>query len=404
MTDELVSRWRLIVFFTGNVCVAAGLFVHAFSFNFYLRELGFTASMMGHQVAAMTMGGLAGLLPAGVAIDRLGTRAALLGGVVVTTIGLAVAAVVRQPVAILAAGVVIGVGGATCRVSWGPAIMRLSTESNRSRLFTWNVAILIGSGAVWTALAGALPAQTNAAAAVWRLSGTQLVLLGGAAISALALPCYAALHLPSLGARTARRLTLIPRIPREVRTIVPLIAAWMLATALILPFFNVFFADRFAMPVSWIGALFASAHVGTAIVLIGAAELARRWGSQRMLAVWIVVYAPCLWGLAASTVLSVSVGLYVLQGLIAPVTNPLIDQLVLERVTPERHGVVAAWRNAAAEASGAVGASVGGWVLDATSFSALFGIAGVVAALAGAGLLVALRSRATHVTPSESPA
>src|SRR5438876_3159538 len=94
MRAESVSRWRLIVFFMGNVCVAAGLFVHAFSFNFYLRELGFTATMMGHQVAAMTIGGLTALLPAGVVIDRLGTRVALLGGVVVATIGLAVATIV----------------------------------------------------------------------------------------------------------------------------------------------------------------------------------------------------------------------------------------------------------------------------------------------------------------------
>jgi predicted MFS family arabinose efflux permease len=78
--------------------------------------------------------------------------------------------------------------------------------------------------------------------------------------------------------------------------------------------------------------------------------------------------------------------------LVAPATNPLIDQLVLERVDRGRHGAVAAWRNAAAEASGALGASLGGYVLTATSFSVLFATAGVLGAVSGFVLCAILRA------------
>jgi predicted MFS family arabinose efflux permease len=81
------------------------------------------------------------------------------------------------------------------------------------------------------------------------------------------------------------------------------------------------------------------------------------------------------------------------QGLIAPATNPLIDQLLLERAPRDRHGLVAGWRNAATEGSGALGASAGGRVLDAGSFSTLFVIAGAVAAASSAVLTLALRER-----------
>src|SRR5579872_2356959 len=117
---------RLLV---GNVCLASGLIVHAFSFNFYLRGLGYTATVMGHQVTAMTVGGLIALLPAGAVIDRHGTRPALLGGVTLTVIGLVVSALVQHPWSIELAAVVLGLGGATCRVSWGPAIMRVAEGS-----------------------------------------------------------------------------------------------------------------------------------------------------------------------------------------------------------------------------------------------------------------------------------
>ena len=47
--------WPLVVFFTGNVCFVAGIIVHTFSFIFYLRELGYSAAVMGRQVTAMTL-------------------------------------------------------------------------------------------------------------------------------------------------------------------------------------------------------------------------------------------------------------------------------------------------------------------------------------------------------------
>jgi MFS family permease len=393
------AEWRsLALFFTGNVCLAAGLFVHAFLFNFYLRELGLPASVMGHQAAAITLGGLAALLPAGLVIDRLGSRPALLGGVAITTAGLALTALARTPAAIYPAAVLIGLGGATCRVAWGPALMRLTNETTRARAFTWNVALLVGTGGGWMLLAGMLPTWSSRLATTAGLSGTQLTLLAGAAVTAAAVICYSPLRVPRTASAT--RAAIPFGLPREVRVLVPLVAAWMLAAALVLPFFNVFFHDRFAMPVAQIGALFGGAHIVHAVMLVGAAELARYWGPRRALVVWMLAMAPALVWLGATDVLGVAIGLYVLQGLIAPATNPLIDQLLLERTPRDRHGVVAGWRNAATEGSGALGAGAGGRLLEGTSFSILFLIAGTVAAVSGALLSVALRERAEpRITP-----
>src|SRR4051812_11785047 len=99
-TTRSAGGTTLALFYLGNVCFAAGLIVHAFSFNFYLRELGYSPVVMGHQVTAMTLGGLAALMPIGYVIDRFGTRAALLAGVVVTTLGLAATALAHERLAI----------------------------------------------------------------------------------------------------------------------------------------------------------------------------------------------------------------------------------------------------------------------------------------------------------------
>jgi predicted MFS family arabinose efflux permease len=182
------------------------------------------------------------------------------------------------------------------------------------------------------------------------------------------------------------------------------VALWMVAAALVLPFFNVFFTDRFGIPVARVGALFALTQLAHAVMLVGAAELSRRWGPRRALVAWMLAMAPALWWLASTDVLGVAVALYVVQGLIAPATNPLIDQLLLERVPRSRHGVVAGWRNAATEGAGAVGASAGGRLLDASSFSTLFLVAGAVAAASSAMLSVALRQRTGSSVASDAKA
>lgn len=392
-SDE--TDWRsLALLFSGNVLFAAGLFVHAFLFNFYLRELQLSPSVMGHQVAAMTLGGLCALLPAGVIIDRVGTRAALLGGVVAASAGLALTALARDPAVIYAAAFGIGLGGATCRVAWGPAIMRVTSPSSRSRAFTWNAALLIATGSAWTYLSGALPSWGTRFAEGTGLTSTQLVLLAGAIATMASALCYGWLQLPAVAAaaRTKSDTTrLLP--PWETRVLVPLIAFWMVAAALVLPFFNIYFVDRFAMPVSRVGAMFAVAHLVTAIALVGAAELARRWGPRPMLLVWMAAFAPTLIWLSQAETLGLAVVLYFVQGLIPPATNPLIDQLLLERAPRERHGIVAGWRNVAAEGAGAVGASGGGRLLDGNSFSVLFMVAGAVAAVSAAFLAGAIRAR-----------
>ena len=400
--SNVPNRRSVALFLSGNVCLAAGLFVHAFLFNFYLRELGLPASVMGYQVAAITCGGLIALFPTGLLIDRRGWRPALLAGVAVTVAGLALTAVARQPAMMYPAALLIGIGGAACRTTWGPALMRLTSNEDRARAFTWNVALLVGTGGAWTLLAGVLPTWSDRLGGLAGLSGTQVTLLAGATVSAAAAACY--LALPTTRAATLKpdRPSLAP--PREVRALLPLIALWMLAAALVLPFFNVYFLDRFQLPVSRIAGLFAAAQLAHAVLLLGAAELARRWGPRRALTAWMLALAPALWWLAATGSLGAAIGLYLVQGLIAPATNPLIDQLLLERAPHEQHGVVAGWRNATVEGAGAIGASAGGRLLEASTFSTLFVLSGAVAAVSSALLAFALRGRATPAIARDAEA
>lgn len=388
----------LALLIAANVLFGTGLFFHAFLYNFYLDALGLSERVMGNAAGALTLGGLIALLPAGLLTDRLGARVSLVLAAGVVSAGLAAGALVESPLLVYAAAVVAGAGGGAWRVTVAPALMRLTDPTTRPRAFGWNVGLLVASGGLGMALAGAVPGLLADAFALEELAAIRVTLLVGAVGSALSLPLFGVVPRPPV----ARPATPPPRpagsqsggplgVERGMIVLILLVGVWMLGAALAAPFLNIFFARRFDITVARIGAIFAAAHLlwGASVFLSGGA--AARVGVLRFFAVAVATFVPAMVGLGWSAGMPVAFTLFLVQGLIGPLTNPLIDQLLLERVPNDRHGRVSGWRNAAADLSALAGASAGGMLLAATGFRALLTGAGAVGLLGGLGLVYALR-------------
>jgi len=374
-----------------NILFAAGLYSHGFLYNFYLLELGLRERVLGNAAAALTLGGLIALIPAGFFVDRYGARNAYMAAGVLLAAGLALGALARVPLTIYAAAIIAGAGTAAWRVAMGPMLMQLTTDATRARAFSWNVGLLVGSGALWTALAGAAPGWISAVTSTSTLRATQGALLLGAAGSLVAIVLLWSLRAEGAG-ETAREM--LPgsnqwtrhQVPMRMAVLIAVIALWMTAGGLVIPFLNLFFHREHGVPVDRVGALFATAQLVGAAVIFLSGEASSRWGPVRPLLVWSLAFGPLLWALGAADALWLASVLFVVQSVIAPATNALIDQALMERAPIDRRGVVSGWRNAATEASGFVGASAGGRILEQGSFSLLLGLAGAVA-LAGAILV-----------------
>jgi hypothetical protein len=401
---EAPGGWRIAAYFAANVLFAAGLFAHAFLYNFYLEGAGHAEGVMGVAAAALTAGGLAALVPAGLITDRLGPSTAFLIAAATCAAGLAAGAVVEGRLPVYAAAAVAGSGTAAWRVSMGPMLLRIAPPALRSRVFSWNVALLVGSGAAWTAAAGAVPGWAAAATGLPAAAAIRVALLGGAALTAASVLPFAAV---AARGRVGAARTAAPRLPSlaELRIPRPLVAGvlavalWMTAGGLVIPFFNLWFNRVHELPVARIGALFAGAQALTAVALFASGEAAGRLGAVRVLTAWSLLFAPVLWLLPLADALPLALALYFVQGIIPPATNPLIDQVLLERAPPDRQGAVSSWRNAATETSGLVGASVGGRLLQAGSFATLFVLAGAVAAAGAAALVAWLRAQRAEPPP-----
>ena len=109
---------------------------------------------------------------------------------------------------------------------------------------------------------------------------------------------------------------------------------------------------------------------------------------------WLALFAPAMWGLALAPSVGLAAACYLAQSLVSPAANPLLDQILLEAVPPERRGIVSSWRQAMASAGQVLAQSLGGTLLAAGSFGLLFASAGTLGLAAGAGVaFVAWRVR-----------
>jgi DHA1 family multidrug resistance protein-like MFS transporter len=405
--DALPSRYgnhfrAIAPLLAANVLFACGLFVHGFLFNFYLKELGTSATVMGNQAAALTIGGMLALVPTGVFVDRVGARFALVTAAALTGIALVAGAMASSPLPIYAAAVAAGAGTSCWRVATAPVLMQVTDRDVRSRAMSWNVALLVATGGLWTALAGALPRWTQQTMQLSSLGGLRLSLVVGAVVTAASAVLFlraapVTSRVDSTADRAKRvttdRLHMLRGVPRWNLIVIPLIALWMTGPALVTPFFNIFFQERWTLPVERVGLIIAAGQWIAALGVAVSGEFAQRVGAGRILAVWLLLAGPLLAILGRAELLSASVPLFLVFGVIAPAAFPLVDQVLLERVRPERYGVVSALRNLATEGSGAIGASVGGRLIVAGSFMLLFSVAGAVSLAAAIALLIALSRR-----------
>ncbi|MGH6691412.1 MAG: MFS transporter, partial [Gammaproteobacteria bacterium] len=368
-----------------------------------LQELALGAAVMGVAAASLTAGGLTALVPAGILVDRVGARAAFFIAVVLACAGLATGAIVANRAAIYAAAFVAGAGTAVWRVSTGPILMRLTAGATRSRAFSWNVALLLASGAIWTFGAGSLPSWLERTLETTTLQALRWSLIAGAAGTALAALVFAFVpatatprarqtvnELLDRSGRIARAAASI-RIPLPLAVAVLVITLWMTAGGAVIPFFNIYFQREHGLSIARIGVIFAAAQAVTALIVFGSGEAASRWGPRRMLLLWSLAFAPALWALTTVDGVGVAILLFLIQGCVPPATNPLIDQVLLERSPATRHGAVSSWRNAATEVSGLIGSSAGGLLLQTASFTALYTVAGTLAAVGAIGLALVLR-------------
>lgn len=338
-----------------------GLGIALFYLNFLYRSLGFDARAIGVLGGAQALGALAGAVPAAMLPRRMPRRSAIFIGGFVTAFGvITILTQIALPLVFVGAALV-GCGGIIVASSGTALVADATSGLDRPRMFGQQVALGALASFAAITLAGALAAPVGAAlgaAETDPLTIRTVIGIGGILAIASAVPILfvrpAAVAVGALDAPHRRSLLL---------RFMAIEMAFGFGAGSFLPFLNLFFADRFGMPIAGVGlALGALSIAGSAGAILSGRLLVHRLPPVVAIAVPVFVSLPfALLAAVAGQPLLAWVAL-ALRGALLYAATPSLTALELSSFAPvERAGAVAAFAIAWNGASAAGAALSGVW-------------------------------------------
>jgi MFS family permease len=350
-------------------------------FNLYIIDAGYSRDFLGLVNAAPSLTALLLGVPMGLLSDRMGRKRAMMLGFALANFAIIGMILGRSEAVILAGALVLGGTAQLYVLSQAPFMMKTSDDKTRDVLFSLSFGMFPLASTAGNFLAGYLPGlftrwfnlATSAAA-------YQVVLLFCVIISFLVLVPIALIHEP----RTARVdgkaestehkpsiwKTLVR--PLTLKLAIPNLAVGLGAATLV-PYFNVFFAERYQMSDAGLGILFSAGSLLTGIACIIGPRLVGNLGGKvrtvvlgqgiSLVFLLMIGFSPWPW---------LAVIGFLVRGAMMNMVAPLFDAFALEQSHESEHGAVNSIRNLAWNVGWTVGPYISGVVQQHWGFSPLF--------------------------------
>lgn len=387
-------------------------------FNLYFLKLGLDENFLGSVVFVQSLSLGLVILPFGMLADRYRKDAMIKAGWFVMSTIFAAVFLARDPRLLIALNGLQSVGLALSASAEYAYLSENVPAETRTHLFAINMAIFTGGPALGSALAGYLPRLFGAlvgtaaeSAATYRLSlfvAVALYLASGFAVMRLresperarrgAVPVGAEGR--AAGGRFKLRLKFSN--PGAVLGLCLNSAFVGLAASMFVPFQNVIFNQRFAMPAPVIGWLFTAQNLAIAVGSLIAPHLSQRKGNLAG-----AVMLQCM-ALGAYVLLALSptavffAAGFLLRGVFANMCAPLIDSFTMESVDAGERGTVNSTLNLFRNVLWGLGGKLGGFFLQEGNYTLpLFMAVGFYSGAVAVFLLMARKTDRAGATGPE---
>lgn len=347
-------------------------------FNIYMLQSGFTRDFLGIVNSLPALTGLLLGIPIGRLSDRIGRKKALFIGILMSGLAYIGQVIFKQPLLIVIMAALAGIFFMFIIVSSAPLMMKLSDANNRTMLFSLNYGLQTIAGAVGSLFAGQLPAFFGNLLRVDATSATAYqavlivtILFGITALIPLwmmrepqAVQMKAESGLQPLGRFGLSRLTARLATPNFLIGI---------GAAILIPYMNVFFKDRFAISDSLLGVLFSLSSLFIGIgSLVGPRLTTRLGGKIRAVAftqfssvifMLMIGFVPLLW---------VAGFAFLVRAALMNMAAPLYSAFCMEQTPEHQQGLTNSVLNIAWQIGWSVGPYISGVVQEQYGFAPLF--------------------------------
>lgn len=348
-------------------------------FNIYMLQSGHTREFLGIINSLPSLTALLFGIPIGRLSDRIGRKQAIIIGLSLSSLAFLGQVTFKAPAVLIVMAALTGICNMFVIVSISPLMMKLSNTDNRTLLFSLNYGLQTIAGAVGSLFAGQLPAlfgsllDVDATSAVaYRAVLIVTLLLGTTAL----IPMWKLTEpvtvqtKPEPGSRgTGMRLGL-------TRSIVKLATPNFLiglGAAILIPYMNVFFKDRFEISDSLLGLLFSLSSLFIGIGSLIGPRLSLRLGGKirtvaftqlsSVLFMLMIGFIPTLWiaGFA-----------FLMRAALMNMSAPLYSAFCMEQTPEHQQGLASSVLNIAWQVGWSVGPYISGVVQQRYGFSPLF--------------------------------
>ncbi len=350
-------------------------------FNLYIIDAGYSRDFLGLVNAAPSLSALLLGVPMGLLSDRMGRKRAMMTGFALANFSIIAMILGRSETVILGGALLLGITSQLYVLSQAPFMMKASDDKSRDVLFSLSFGMFPLASTAGNFLAGYLPGLFtrwfNLATSV---TAYQVVLLFCVIMSFLVLVPISFIHEPKKAEAEEKTGSTEPKTsiwkvllrPLTLKLAIPNLVIGLGAATLV-PYFNVFFAERFQMGDSTLGILFSMGALLTGIgCIIGPRLVGNLGGKIRTVVLGqgaslgfllLIGFSPWPW---------LAVIGFLARGALMNMVAPLFDAFALEQSREAEHGAVNSIRNLAWNVGWAVGPYVSGIVQQRYGFSPLF--------------------------------
>ena len=339
------------LFMLANILIQIGMGVFGVMYNLYIRELGYSESVNGSIISITSLATAIMLIPAGILSDRIGRKKILLMGTLLSSIMLFGRGIVSLEQPLLIFAFLTGIVWAFVQVTGVPFLAENSKPTERMNLFSIHFAITTVANVIGNLLGGFVADGFQLMFQFSEVESIRSSLLLGAAIFTFGL-----IPLFSLSSSKTDNLKreLVSKQAEEIEDLedssfkknLIMIILFGLAnlligtgSGLVIPYLNLYFANRFDASNSYVGLILALGSAMTAVAMLIGPLLVKKVGKVRALVIFQLLSIPFLFLTAfTNSLLIASIGFLMRQALMNA-GNPIQSAIAMDVVHNKYKGL-----------------------------------------------------------------
>lgn len=336
------------LFIIGNALIQIGMGVFMVMYNLYIRELGMPETINGKVISMTAMASAIMLVPAGFLSDRLGRKWMIVGGAILTVTTLFYRGIAVAETPIITAAFLTGLFMAFVQVSGIPFLAENSSPTERVKLFSVNFAIVTIANVIGSLSGGIIADVLESVFKISAVEAIQYALLLGAAIFTVGLiPLFKLQENRTENANVkkgnkAETSTVDDSFKRNLIVIFHFSFASLLigfGSGLVIPYLNLYFANRFDASNSYIGIVLSLGSAMTAVAAMIGPALSRKIGKVKAIILFQVLSIPFLLLTAYTTSLFLASLGFLLRQALMNAGNPIQSAVAMELVSDKYKGL-----------------------------------------------------------------